>query len=315
MPDMHFPVHPEQSSRLGSPNGVRVREDTLYTNHKGQEKSGVRKRADKTIDKLQEILRKALGPEEVVLYTARCQAPASAFEQFTFGWYIYYVTATMLVFTNRRLLLFQLKRDGSWKKILRAVVWGDVEEAKVKGWLSRTLQIKYRNGKKETYWGLGWGNAKKIRVLLEALFSLGAGETSAAGGIVPLCPHCLAELTPRVYECHNCKLTFKNEKTMVRRSLLIPGGGYFYVGHWFLGLGDFILEAILLCWTLMFAWAAGLAIMKLPVQSLQGQPEPAPEPAAVYLLCAGFFAFILTIEKLMTIHHCRRFIREFIPKE
>jgi len=308
MPDLYFPVHPEQSARLGSPNGVRVREDTLYTNHKGQEKRGIRKRADKAIDKLQEVLRKALGPEEVALYITRCQAPASAFEQLTFGWYIYYVTATMLVFTNRRLLLFQVKRDGSWKRILRAVVWGDVEEAKVKGWLSRTLRIKYRNGKKETYWGLGWGDAKKIRVLLEARFSLGAAETSAAGAIIPLCPNCLAELTLQVYECHNCKLTFKDEKTMVRRSLLIPGGGYFYVGYWFLGIADFIVEAYLLVVLLVFVVAA-VSLMMSPQSGQAGATSGEAWGFGI------FIGLLLAVEKLLTIHHCRRFIREFIPKE
>jgi hypothetical protein len=308
MSDMYFPVHPEQSPRLSSPSGVRVREDTLYTNHKGDEKKGVRKRADKAIEKLQEILRKVLGPEEVVLYIARCQAPASAFEQITFGWYIYYITATLLVFTNRRLLVFQVKRDGSWKRILRAVVWGDVEEAKAKGWLSRTLQIKYRNGKKETYWGLGWGDARKIRVLLEALFSLGAGQTSAVGGIVPLCPDCLAELTPQVYECHNCKLAFKDEKTMVRRSLLIPGGGYFYVGHWFLGVADFIVEAYLLVLVVVFVLAA-VSLTTGPPSGPSGGGNSEAWGVAIFL------GLILALEKWLTIHHCRRFIREFIPKE
>ena len=308
MPDMYFPVHSEQSSRLGSPNGVRVREDTLYTNHKGQEKRGIRTRADKALDKLQDILRKMLGPEEVVLCVARGQAPASAFEQITFGWYIYYVTATILVFTNRRLLVLQVKRDGSWKRIIRAVVWGDVEEAKAKGWLSRTLQIKYRNGKKETYWGLGWGDTKKIKVVLAALFSLGAGETSAAGAIVPLCPNCLAELTPQVYECHNCKLAFKDEKTMLRRSLLIPGGGYFYVGHWFLGIGDFIVEAYLLILVVVFVIAAASPT----TGPLSGQATGGSGEAWGFAI---FMAVLLAVEKWLTIHHCRRFIREFIPKE
>jgi len=312
MPDVYFPVHPEQSSRLGSPHGVRVREDTLYTNHKGQEKSGIRKRTDKALDKLQEILRKMLGPEEVVLYIARGQAPASALEQITFGWYIYRVTAAVLVLTNRRLLLFLTKHDGSWRRIVRAVVWGDVQEAKVKGWLSHTLRIRYRNGKKETYWGLGWGDAKKIRVLLGALFSLGARQTSAAGGIVSLCPNCLAQLTPQVYECLNCKLSFKDEKSVVRRALLIPGGGYFYVGYWLLGMGHFIVEALFLYWTVMFG-LAGLGVIKLTPESPPGQPE-ASEPV-VYLFSAGFTAFIVIIAKLMAIHNCRRLIREFIPKE
>lgn len=309
MPDVHFPVHPEQSPRLGSFNGVRVREDTVYTNQRGEEKAGVRKRAEKAIDKLQEILRKVLEPEEAILCVARCQAPVSGFEQLTMGWYVYYVTGTVLVFTNRRLLYFLVKRDGSWKRVLRAVAWGDVEEAKVKGWLSHTLQLKYRNGKKETYWKLRGDDAKKMKVLVGALFSAGAGEMSAAQAPVSLCPGCLAALTPQVYQCSKCGVTFKNERTMVRRSLLIPGGGYFYVGHWFLGLGDFVVEAYLLVMVVIFVLVA------LGMSDPLGEPGQPPTTAGVALFVAVFVAAILAVEKWLTIHHCRRFIREFIPTE
>lgn len=307
MPDIHLPVHPDQSARLGSLNGLPVREDTLYTNHKGEEKKDIRKRAEETLDKLNEILRRALQPDETVLYVARCQAPAGSLEQLTLGWYIYRVTATVLVFTNRRILQFLIKSNGTWKRSLRSVLRGDVEEAKVKGWLSPTLQVKYRNGKKETFWRLCRDDAKKIKMLWETLASTGAGEGSPAETIVSLCPNCLAALTPAVYECSRCGTTFKNEKTMVRRSLLIPGGGYFYVGQWFLGIGDFIVEAYLLLFVAMMAlYAGGWA-------GLPPEPGESPPTREFYLIAGAFFAAILVVEKLLTIHHCRRFIREFIP--
>lgn len=307
MPDVNFPVHPDQSARLGSLSGVRIREDTLYTSHKGEEKKGVRLRAEKAIDKLQEVLRKVLEPQETVLYVARCQAPVTAFEQLTLGWYIYYVTGTVLVFTSRRLLHFLVKRDGSWKKVIRTVGWGDLEEAKVKGWISHTFQLKYRDGKKEIYWKLRRDDAKKIKILLAALFSVGPGEVSGARSMVSLCPTCLATLTPQMYQCSKCNLTFKDEKTMVRRSLLIPGGGYFYVGHWFLGLADFIVEAYLVILVVIFV----LVAFGMPDSLFE--PNELPATTGVDLFLAALVAVILALEKWLTIHHCRRFIREFIP--
>lgn len=301
-------VHPEQSPRLTSLHGVRVREDTLYSNPCGEEKKGIRKRAEKAIEKLQEVLSRALGPEEAVLYVARCQAPVGTLEQLTLGWYIYYVTGTVLVFTNRRLLHFDVTRNGDWKHRLRTISWGDVDEARVKGWLGPVLELKHRSGKKEKYWNLRRDDAKKIKTLLSAIMAAGARETSPSQTMVSLCPSCLAELTPAVYHCAKCGAAFKDEKTMVRRSLLIPGGGYFYTGHWFLGLGDFFVEAYLLVVLIVvLGFAMGF------IKDTSGNPGEASLAGGEAWIAAGFVAAILVVEKLLTIHHCRRFIREFIP--
>lgn len=308
MLDVYFPVHSEQSSRLGTLHGARVREDVLYTNHKGGEKKGIRKRAEKTVEKLQEILRKMLAQDEVVLYMARCQAPVSAFEQMTLGWYIYYATGTVLVLTNRRLLHFLVRSDGAWKKMLRTVSWGDIEQAKVKGWLSRTLEIRYRNGKTETYWKVRGDDARKIKMLVPAILAAGAMESTAAQCMVSLCPSCLAQLTPEVYQCAKCGAGFKDEKSMVRRSLLIPGGGYFYIGYWFLGIGDFLVEAYLLVLTIIFLVVAAGGMHDPLVKSGE-----APATGGGALAAAILFGIVLAVEKWLTIHHCRRFIREFIP--
>lgn len=310
MPDVYLLVHSGQSSRLGTLHGVRVREDTLYSNHKGEEKKGIRKRAEKAVEKLQEILRKMLGQDEVVLYVARCQAPASVFEQMTFRWYIYYMTGTVLVFTNRRLLQFFVKSKGEWKRRLRTVSWGDIEQANVKGWLSYTLELKYRNGKKETYWGVRGDDARKIKMVVPAILGAGSVESTAAQSMVSLCPGCLTQLTPQVYECASCRTAFKDEKTMVRRSLIIPGGGYFYIGHRFLGVVDFIAEAYLLALTVIF-----LVVGAGGIQDPLVEPGQAPAAGAEALGIAIVFGVILVFVKWASIHHSRRFIREYIPKE
>ena len=309
MPLPDFPIHPEQFPRQGSQGGIRVREDTLHSDHRGKEKKAIRKRASKALEKLQEPLSKLLEPEEVVLYVTRAQAPAGWFEQLTLGWIIYYITGTTLVFTNRRLLHFLVKSNGAWKRSVRSLRWGDLSEAKVKGFLlSPTLQLHYRNGNKEFYWGLRRDDSKKIKVLLAAILPAATGEGSPAQAMISLCPSCRATLTVGTYQCSQCFLAFKDETTMVRRSLLIPGGGYFYTGNRFLGVMDFIVEGYLLLLVLILVLSA-FGVFSDPL----AEPGEDSLPPAGAFVTASIFAAVLAVEKWMTIHHCRRFIREFIP--
>ena len=146
-----------------------VREDVAFANHKGVEKSGIRKRTEQALEKLQEPLRKFLEPDEAVFYVARAQIMPSGVEQFFLGWHAMFLAPAVLVLTNRRLLHLLVERNGTWKRSLRCALWGDMEEAKVKGFLGARLHIKYRDGRKEIYSAIAGNDAKKIQLLLETL--------------------------------------------------------------------------------------------------------------------------------------------------
>lgn len=292
-----------QPSKLAQFRRLPVREDTLYTDYKHRENSGIRKRAEKTLEKLEGGLGKVLEPDEAILHIAPVKAPASWLEQWTMGWYIYRVTKSVFVFTNRRILHFLLRSNGEWRRMVRSVSYGDIQEARVKGWLSPTLHLRYRDGRKETYWGLERRDSKKIQQMLAELLPAGASEATARAAIVSLCPECRTALTPGTYACGNCGLQFKDEKTMTWRSLVIPGGGYFYTGYWFLGVCDFFVEAVLL-----------LAVL-FGALELAGVSPPPPDEQPITAVGLAFIAGLLVVEKLLTVHHCRRFVRGFIPIE
>ena len=292
--------------QFGTFEGIRVREDLAYTNPRNEANDGVRRRTQQSLEKLQGILRKLLREAEAVVYVARCQAPVGALDQLTFGWYIHRITASVLVFTDRGILHFLTKGDGTLKGGPRQVLWGDIAEASVKGWLNRQVRLVYKNGTKENYWKLKRGDARKLEALLPQFVGV-TGAMSAAGGVVQLCPACTATIPEKQYQCNQCGAVFKDERTMIRHSILLPGGGYFYTGHPFLGIGDFIVETVLLSAVLTWTLAAsGLIILELdPLES-------ASTPAEA-LFIAGILAVFLVFEKLVTVYHCRRFIREYIP--
>jgi hypothetical protein len=303
VPTGQIAVHPDQSVSLTTYNGILVREDTAFTNRKGVEKRGIRKRAEQALDKLQEPLRKILEPDEAVLYLARGQIMPGGIEQFFLGWHSYFLAPAMLVLTNRRLIHLLITRNGAWKKSTRSARWGDIEEAKVKGLLSAKLNIKYRDGTKEIYWGMVHDDSNKIQLLLEVLLPQAGGETSSTLAMTNSCPECSAALTPGVYECPRCRLQFKDEKTAMKRSILIPGGGFFYTGHPFLGLMHAITDLILI------VFAGVSAITALGIM----QPPPAPDEKSTALVIVAMMVAILAFHKWMLIRVAQRLVRNYIP--
>jgi hypothetical protein len=223
------------------------------------------------------------------------------------GWHAYGVTATMLVLTNLRILHLGLTGRGKWKRVLKSVRWGDVAEAKVKGWIGRVLDLKYASGKKDRYWRVPGRDGRKIKDILAAVLPASRGEATPAQEMISLCPDCRNALTPQNYRCKQCGLGFKDEKTLLKWTLLIPGGGYLYSGFIALGIisvlveGVFTLEAIL--YVLM---AAGF------VQPSRMQDGSVPARADLWIT-AAVFAVIAGLNKTLEYLHGRRVIRTFLP--
>ncbi|HKM80250.1 MAG TPA: hypothetical protein VJY15_04750 [Candidatus Acidoferrum sp.] len=308
MPNQDIPIHATQLPRVTTVDGVQLREDVLFTNQKGEPDEGRRKRAIEALSSLREILPSLLEKDETVLYVVgTCQAPMGSLEQFLLGWNAYRVSATRLVFTNLRLLHFGMASDKKWKRTVKAVRWGDITEAKAKGWLNRMLQLRYANGTKESYWRLQRKDSLKIKAVLDAVIPQSRGQATAAQGFQSICPDCRAVLTAGKYECASCGLRFKDEKTLLKRTLLIPGGGYMYASMTLLGIVDFFTEGL-------FTVAAIVSILMAvgivaPDRDANGRPAQPGEALAAAL----FFLLLVGLQKGMEYIHGRRAIRTFLP--
>jgi hypothetical protein len=308
MANSSLPIYSDQVPRLVSSNGLSIREDVLFTDGKGRHSDTSRKKAEALLDKWRNTLPSLLEPNETIFYIVKnCQAPVTPLEQFFLGVYAYSASATALVLTNLRIIHLGVTSRGKWRRVLKSVRWGDLSESRVKGWLSRVLDLKYANGEKEQYWRIPGKDAKKMKAILEVVMPASRAEATAAQGIVSLCPDCRAPLTRRIYQCNGCGLTFKNEKTLLKWTILIPGGGYLYAGFTVLGIlslffeGLFLIEAIL--YILM---ATGVT-----------QPGRTADGSLPYQgdlwVTAGIFLLIIGFRKLLEYFHGRRIIRTFLP--
>jgi len=299
MPAAEMRIHDNQVVQTASIGAISVRNDVLFTNEKGQGKPSVQKRSEKALQRLMPALQSVLLPDETVLYIARANSPLTLLERLTAAWWTRLLAASAIVVTNKRLLFFPVKRDGSWRESVRAVYWGDLEEAKARGLLVQIITFKSKNGTKITYTNFRRGDAKKMAAIAAALLPAASGEMTAAHGFVQLCPSCRSVLTQGQYFCSGCSLVFKNEKAMVTRSIFLPGGGYFYTGHPLIAMIPAVVEGIFMV-NILLLLLAGVASPRVRSNLL-------PTLAVLVL----FWAF----ETAVTILHCRRYIREYIPEK
>ena len=299
MPRADLLVYPNVAPQPTMVGGTAVRGDVMFTDHQGEENKRIKKREEKQLLKLAPALQRILLPEESVLFVARCQSPLSAFEQLTAAWWTQMLAAAAIVITNTRVLFFPVKRDGSWRESVRSARWGDIVSVKSKGFLVLNVEFQFRDGSKLSYRGFRRADAKKIASIAPPILQAATGEISAAQGVTQLCPDCRGNLTPQVYTCSGCGLTFKNEKSMIMRSIFLPAGGYFYTGHPMIALIPALVEVFFL-----------LDVVLILVGGLRS-------PAAVQGLLGALMglAIIWVLETAITILHCRRYIREFIPEK
>lgn len=308
VPTPDYPIHSNQSARIGTNSGLRLREDTAYTNAKGEENKGIHKRTDQSLEKMQETLRRVLEPDEAILYVARARERLSLVEQFFLGWHAVFASdSILLVLTNRRLLQFRVDSSGKWGQGVKGVRWGDLKEAKVKGLSGKMLYLTYLDGKKESFWQIRGDDGKKIELIVQTFLPAAAGESTSAQGGVSMCPSCFAPLTPEVYECNRCHQVFKNKSTLNQRAYLIPGGAYFYTGHRFLGVTAFLGESILLVMTAVWI----LVALGMP-DPFSDSSNPPATPGEAFFLAAIFLAFI-AFTKFVGLTHGRRAVEKFIP--
>jgi hypothetical protein len=274
--------------------GLPVNQSVAFSNHKGDLEERLKKQQLKMLEPFVPLLKQFLDPGEEVLLALRGCSPMSFMEQFTSGWMIYSIKRCVLVVTDRRILHFPAKGNYSPRHSIAQIRYGDVDAIIPSTFLSRKFTVKYKNGKQEVF--LYVKDTTKLKAVLNEVRMSGQQPTTY-GVRHHLCPKCTALLTTGEYLCPSCKLEFKNEQTARNLSILYPGGGYFYTNHPFLGVGDAIVETILIAMVLM-------SLVELATGA---------EDGAASLVGVVFFGAILFIEKLYTVFHAKHYVKEYIP--
>lgn len=311
-----IPVHTNLLPRIVPFAGLRVREDTAFTDQSGSKKSGTCKRTERDLQEASEVLSRLVQPDETVLYVSRGAFMPNNWEQLLEN---HETTAAraLLVFTNSRLIVLRIKSRGmkgwKWDQGILTVEWSNLVQAVKKGWLIGYLLLQDQTGRRERYFRMPRRDLKKVGLLLRILVPQGTERPVAAvpgtSGFVSLCPKCLAALSPNLYQCAQCGLVFKNETSLLRRALLVPGGAYFYTGQSFLGIVMGFIEGLLI-----LSAAADLLVASGSVTpgAVNTGRAPARSPS-VFFAQAAIILVSLAVIKFVGYYRARRRVRRFIP--
>jgi len=268
--------------------GLPVKKSFMFTNAKGVENKGLKKRQLHLLKKLEFLPRFLKSDEEIYLVTTAC-SPISIMEQMTSGAIVFYIKRSLLVFTNKRIIHVPTTLGYNFRHTIAQIQYNDIKDIKL-GW--GALKIQYANKKKERFVQIGRKERAKIKQFITKL-KLNR-EASKHQQRYHICPSCMRSLKKSEFRCAACGLEFKSSGRAQLLSVVIPGGGYFYTGHWFLGIMDFIVEAsliFLVAGAFLFPLATGM---------------DRPNDGYLYLV-------ILAIEKIVTIYHANHYVKEYIP--
>jgi len=279
-------AHPPTARALGLP----VEPEILFADKRGVRKARIEKNRTHLLEKLGFLGRFLDADERIILVTTGC-SPFGVLEQMTMGaLWVVLLKRALFVFTNKRMFHIPTTANYAYRGALSQILYEDCCSLQAKGSM---LVIEYRNGRKEKFYGIPGAD----RAIIQRL-RLETSETDHPSDQPQrnhLCPNCTQILPTGAVTCPSCGLEFKSRTKALKYSLLVPGGGYFYTNHPFMGIGDAVVESYLLIITL-----AGLVV------GLLGDSEA--------MSTALLFAIVLGIEKLVTIHHSYSFLSEYIPQ-
>jgi hypothetical protein len=288
-------INDGNDSEAAEVEGLPVNTEVLFSNHKGVYKKGIEKRQSKQLENINYIKPFLYEDEEILLVTDGC-SPIPFFEQFFGGLWVRVQKQSKFIFTNIRIIHVPLKAfcfsfsgKSMYRNSIAQILYSDCESIKQNG---RTLKVKYKSGKKESFCYIAPKERKKIQSLIPRI-SL-EGQASNAKERSHLCPQCQGILIRDIYECPNCQLEFKDKKTARKLSWTWPGGGYFYTGHHVMGVFDALAEGYI------------IFILCIVVIEMIKSAEFWYEGLLI-------FGVALAVEKMATVYHSNKFLEEFIP--
>jgi hypothetical protein len=272
--------------------GLPVDREILFSNHKNFYKKRIEKRQRKLIVKMS-FLRPFLKNSEQILLITTGYAPLDSLAQYLTGFIFVYLKRSIFVFTNYRILHIPTTSAYNYKNSIAQVAYVGCQSVELKG---GTLVVQYAGeGRKiERFRAIAISERKKIRSLLKKKLPL-SGTKAQYADRIHLCPRCTHKLETGKHQCGKCQLRFKSKLVAAISSILLPGGGYFYIRQYLIGVLDALVELGLLGFILILIFDV---LKQIPV-------------SPSHLLLIPIFLYLKTAAAI----HVSHFIAEFTPKD
>lgn len=202
------------------------------------------KKKFKLLRRIDDRLRTMLGTGERVRFLT-FGSGVSFWESYFMGAVAPLMNRRAIALTDRRIILLQIDWRDRPRELISQIRYGAIDRIK-RTIIGNTL-FRLKDGAKRVFTGV----PKVDRKFLQNLSAL-VGEhvnTSRGGGMEELCPHCHAVVNGRPRQCAACGGGFKSTRNAVLLSLLFPGFGDMYLGHWKFAVFEILFAAIV--WTVV----------------------------------------------------------------
>jgi len=272
--------------------GLPVNRKILFSNHKDVYKKRIEKRQRKLFVKLGPIKPFLRRNEQIWLVTTG-YSPLSSLGNYLTGFAFSYLKRSLFVFTNLRIIHLPTTSSYKYKNSLAQIAYAGCQSITLK---RGTLVVQFEKlSRIEKFKAIAVQERKKIRALLKKSIPL-SGTKGNLSGRIHLCPRCAHRLVENKYECANCQLKFKSRFVAAILAILVPGGGYFYVGQFLIGALDAVLEVFFLIYS---GYLFRDFYNQVPVNM-------------IYLVAVPVLYLYV---KITAIIHSNHFIAEFIPTQ
>ncbi len=223
--------------------GLPVDAATLFPEKDGFFARRSRRRRTLVIERLREVLARALGPGEVIRFATTCFRYSAA-EYYFAGVAAYHHNQYALLVTDRRALLLQIhgKRTG---QIKLHVALSAIRQGKRRFLGGSTLSLG--DGARLTLIRIPGADRKPLQQVLTGV----PGPMVRAPALEALCPDCLVPVPGKIgntLTCPSptCRIPFRDPARAARLSGLVPGLGDLYLGHHLFGSIEFLGSMLML---------------------------------------------------------------------
>jgi hypothetical protein len=273
--------------------GLPVNREILFSNHNDVYKKRVEKRQRKLIVKIS-FLKPFLKKGEQVLLITTGYSSLNSLAQYLTGFVFVYLKRSLFIFTNYRILHIPATANYDYRNSIAQIAYGGCHSIELKG---GTLVVQYDKAgttKTEKFTAIAVPERRKIRSLLKKKIPLTATRSQLSSRI-HLCPRCTSMLAAGRKRCEKCQLQFKRKSVAAIIALLVPGGGYFYIRQYLLGVLNALLEVV------------AIGFIAYLIYELRHQAPV--EPLHLGLIPVFFYI------KIVAAIHSNHFLKEFLPKD
>ena len=169
-------------------------------------------------------------------------------EQYLLGLWSHLINQTVFLFTNYRVILINANRRGVAKVMMWQIPYDRIEKYGAGTW-SGSVGFKLSDRKSYKFAFVPRVDRKRLKAFVREHLDT-VRETDLVfpshTGRDPLCPTCATPTPPKSPRCEECAEEFLNPRTPALLSLILPGLGDIYLGHFVMAVFEFSAWALII---------------------------------------------------------------------